>query len=126
MVILIAWWIGQPMVKGYYLLPGGKAVRLVLTNSILYPKMVVQQKNYHWLMRNMGLFLRMENNLQLYSVHKWGATGNATAADGKQISIFSILIHKHHRIFQLSQMQDMNSRCGMVILFIFYPTVARS
>src|SRR5687767_14242715 len=114
------------MVKGYYLLPGGKAVRLVLTNSILYQQMAARRKNYHWRMRNMALFLLMENNLLLYSVPRWGATGNATAADGKQISIFSILIHKHHRIFLLSQMQGMNSRCGMVILFIFYQTVARS
>ena len=122
MVILTAWSIGRLMASVSCLLQPGKVEKQDSINSIPYQQAEEQTKNFLLPMLNMALILPMENKLQLHSVRRWVATGNAIGADGRLTFIYSIFKRWLMKIFPQKKMSAKNFRCGMITPFIFFRT----
>src|SRR6187397_2422394 len=126
MDIQTVWLTGQLMEKKFSSLLAVKVVKQDSTSFLLCRLTAGLLKNFPSLMQSLGLILPMENRSLLYIVRRLAATGNVIVADGKQISIFSILPTMNQKRSALKQMLVMNSRCGMAIRFISYLTADQS
>src|SRR5687768_9554644 len=126
MVMVIGWLTGPMTANVFCLHQVVKVKRQGITSFLPLMQMEVLQKNCPWPMLNTVLILPTGNKWHLFIEHRSAATGSVTAEDGKQISIFLISRPKSQRPSARRQMRVLNSRCGMVIPFIFSAIVARS
>src|SRR6516164_6634473 len=117
MDILIAWWTGRPTVNAFYLRPVAKAEGTGSTSFILLLLPVVQLRNCHLLMPSLVHIHPTENRWPLFLSRRHFATGRDTVAAGRRVFRFSILQITVHKTSPPMKQQEMNSRCGMEIIF---------
>ena len=122
MVILTVWWIGQPMEKKYYLLPAVKVVKQDLTSFIQCRPVAASVEKLPLAYAEFGSYSPDGKQIAVVFRSQVGRNWKRYRGGWKaDIHIFNFAT-KESKTIGTEADAGMNSRCGMAMLFISYPT----